>query len=726
MHLSAHLKAMFSALDDALFELAETADTAARQKQYFDVMHRLRVQKDPFINQFKSGITQQFRHLYKHRQVMPIQVHEEPAIASAVPSMRDRALQDLRNSVAQTHSDELRTFSQRLNRYFNIRLLNSDNVPLGSLQFVNLFAQLLAKLDISESLRMVLCEYFKRFVIAELGPLLCALNDMLAEQGLVSSAQMSEVDSAKPSAESRLALPAQPSDTGFLIDEDAIPTLDFEHLQGILAQNFERGLNKRLFSAKRDVLGPELDTTQIVAALQTLRNKQLQQFKDRLPLDRSNEYEPRDIRLLIEHQLIQLVRQNQCRQLHQGDDDAMTLIATLFELMFDDPNYPEPLARLFIHLQIPATQTALVDKTLFSNSRHPFRRLVKLISLIAVGWELPEDDEEDLAQDQIKQIILLLLKHYQPGNYDSIIKLEGRLQQFVIMESKVARKIEQQVRARHKHKTSSRPKKAFINQLILDRTQGKKLPVSVVYMIKGPYASYLQQQAQKHGEGSEQWREALHLLDNLLWCIQPDSYQSNLGLWQQLKAEIQTKLSVALLSIDLEATRVDGLTASIVDVFDHIHASKGLVPPMNCITVDHTASEPGTVSSYAPPPETPGHQQLLRARKFRSWAANIGRNRTSDQLRKAIANFSTGDWIELIGEDGRVRRCRLVESDQPSAPLLFVARDGTEVLNAGKEEITHLLQNNQMLILESASFWDRGLKQLCHEFTTQSHLETVV
>ncbi len=67
------------------------------------------------------------------------------------------------------------------------------------------------------------------------------------------------------------------------------------------------------------------------------------------------------------------------------DKITMDVIGLLFDYIFRDPSIPEDLRNLFTRLQLPILKTALLDRSFFSDRKHPARRLLDHLAAAAIG-----------------------------------------------------------------------------------------------------------------------------------------------------------------------------------------------------------------------------------------------------------------------------------------------------------------------------------------------------
>jgi hypothetical protein len=72
------------------------------------------------------------------------------------------------------------------------------------------------------------------------------------------------------------------------------------------------------------------------------------------------------------------------------DRITVDVIALLFDYIFRDPSIPDSLRNLFGRLQVPIVKAALLDRTFFSDKRHPARLLLDHLADAAVGAQNDE------------------------------------------------------------------------------------------------------------------------------------------------------------------------------------------------------------------------------------------------------------------------------------------------------------------------------------------------
>ena len=120
-----------------------------------------------------------------------------------------------------------------------------------------------------------------------------------------------------------------------------------------------------------------------------------------------------DLRNQLEQLLTRVsVKSGRSRVVGAADEDVINLIAMLFECILDDRNLPDSLKALIGRLQIPMLKVAVLDKSFFSRSSHPARRLLNEIAKAAMGWGDCDDHERDSLYVRIEQVVQRLLNDF--------------------------------------------------------------------------------------------------------------------------------------------------------------------------------------------------------------------------------------------------------------------------------------------------------------------------
>ncbi|AUM12535.1 hypothetical protein Kalk_08930 [Ketobacter alkanivorans] len=736
-NLSDLLTEFFHKMDDAFFDLAEQSASNNEQNLYFEAMRELRLHARDVDTELRKELAYQFDLLQKRQRDDEAGNHDSDNL-SLVDKNRvevDVALTNIRNKI-RTHYPELQLqFCRRLNQYLDIDWLNESNNPLGCDTLVNAFSRAIEKLELPLKVRLMVFKYFERQVAENLQQTLIEANKILADAGI----QAEPKKAAKPAPETTEANSDskhhadQPS-SGQQTAEATPPTLEqafasnyeytvaFEQVQAIMANFYKGSLNNRLFAVKQGQPAPELHREDLLNVLARLQSAERDSLQDEDPTN--NQYDHQDVRLLLEHQLAHTVRERGARKLKQADDDVINLVSMVFEFILDDHNISPEVSLLLGRLQIPVIKIALADKQFFSNVNHPARRLLKLLSQAAIGWEKESVLQRDLLMEEIRNVVTRVLNEFEVDNLALFSELEKSFSSFLMEETRRADTIEKRVLQAAKGQAKTEQARSTINQLINDRMQGKTLPSVVIDMIDGPWRVLMLQRLMRHGRDSDEWKHCLKTVDDLIWSIQPANAAADRDRWVKIIPILLKEICSGLEGIKHPGLEVDKFLSSLWEIHGQILQTPPDQQLPNSRKVDHTISEPAPgnrsastqqVSQSVTPDKAAGTLSAIERQKLKAAERRAlldPRNNIDADLRKTLLTLKTGQWIEVHTLEGKIRRCKLAYRDASSDLYIFVSRRGNKVLETNLDSMIRMANADELRLLENVSMWDRALSNV--------------
>ncbi|RLP55124.1 MAG: DUF1631 domain-containing protein [Ketobacter sp.] len=715
--LSDLLTRLFNKMDDAFFDMAQHATNNNEQSQYFDAMRELRLHARDVDNHLRKELAYQFALLHKRQKDSQLnkRVDLDLTLVDKERVEVDVALANIRNKIKTQYPDLLLHISQRLNRYLEVDWLDESNIPLGTQTLVNAFSNAIDKFDMPLKIRLMVFKYFERFLVDHLRTILVDTNKMLADVGADPQVKTPR---ARPHHRSHANASSSASGQDSLIKssddrinkqgnltEASSGTHTFEQVSALLSQRFSKSLNHRLFKVKANQLGPELKMPDLMTVLAKLQEAQASSLQDEDTAHIGDDYQ--DMILLLEHQLAIKVRERGVRKLSQADDNVISLVSMIFEFVLDDHNIPPEISLLLGRLQIPIIKIALADRGFLNENNHPARRLLKKLSQAAIGWEKESVLQRDLLMEEIRNVVSRVLNEYEVGNMELFTSLEKSFSKFMEDEERRARDAENQIVQIAQNQSRQEMIRSMVNQLIVDRLQGKILHADVIEIIDGPWREAMQNTLLRYGRDSEQWKSTLSTLDELIWSIQPQHATAERPRWIKLVPELLKQTCTVLESVSHPKAEIDQFLATLWDIHSQLMQSSAATPLSNSRTIDNTASEPGNGLS--------GQSANPLRHKIKSAQRKALLNPESDEIteiRHALLNLPPGQWVEVYTLDGKIRRCKLAYHDPGSDRFIFVSRRGNKVLETNIDSLIQMAESEDLLLLEEVSMWDRAISQV--------------
>jgi hypothetical protein len=199
------------------------------------------------------------------------------------------------------------------------------------------------------------------------------------------------------------------------------------------------------------------------------------------------------------------------------DKITIDVIGLLFDYIFRDPSIPESLRNRFSRLQVPVLKTALVDRSFFSDRKHPARRLLDHLALAAIG-AIGDGRYREAFELTSAGVIDEVCRDFKVdvAVFDAA---DAKLQEFVDAEQRKAAAVLDQEVAAALSVEESEADRSHVRALIRDKLAGRSLPFDVRSFSETTWAEYLTSLRVQGGTQSDDWHAAVQTLDNLLWSI---------------------------------------------------------------------------------------------------------------------------------------------------------------------------------------------------------------
>ena len=207
------------------------------------------------------------------------------------------------------------------------------------------------------------------------------------------------------------------------------------------------------------------------------------------------------------------------QSLQQMDATTLDIVSMIFDQLFDDPNIPPALKGLIGRLQIPMLKVAIADKSFFGNKKHPARLMLDAFGEIAL--RLPPEFSSDSAEFmRLEAIVQHVLDNFQDevGIFESV---REQLRGVIVEEDKKVEEVTKTVTQQVEQTETLSVAKTAAEDEIKVRVQAHKLPGAVIEFLVEQWRRYLLVIHARNGGGSAEWKQALEVMDQLVWSVEP-------------------------------------------------------------------------------------------------------------------------------------------------------------------------------------------------------------
>ena len=195
----------------------------------------------------------------------------------------------------------------------------------------------------------------------------------------------------------------------------------------------------------------------------------------------------------------------------------MDVIALLFDYVFRDSSIPDRMRTLFGRLQVPIVKAALLDRTFFSDARHPARLLLDHLAEGAIG-ATADDAYCSAFEAAATRVVDAVCRDFEI-DVAVFARADAELVAFLESERREAAPALNDQVAVALAAEESDADRAQVRALVRDHLAGLELPFLVRTFAETVWADYLTVLHKNPGPESDAWHAALATLDDLLWSI---------------------------------------------------------------------------------------------------------------------------------------------------------------------------------------------------------------
>ncbi|WP_304640591.1 DUF1631 domain-containing protein [Pseudomonas sp.] len=724
--LRSALSELFDNADDSLFELADRAATNTEQTLFFEAMRVLRLQRHAIEKRCVGAVLQGLLELNRGEPHAAARAfnYDIDTLSLVQPDELEQsvALEGMVGRVAGRNQQALVHLAVRLNSLLK-GSVDVRNNPLGPAALGQAFVDSMAGLGLDIRVRLIVLKLFERYVFNGIDSLYQQLNGMLIEAGVLP-------DLTRTDPQSRRARSA-----GISREGQAIAAA-----QGAVDHQQVLSLFSELIGNWRHASGDSALTGLGISGATPMASNELLGLLAQISGEgeRQEELSIKAVRQRVRQRLDDQRRQTgETRSLARVDDDVINLVSMLFDFILDDRNLPAALKALVGRLQLPILRVAIADKSFFSLSSHPARRLLNDLARATMGW----NDHDDLGKDQLHQLLedmvgkLLTEPEPQAQLFE---RLHAGLQSFVEAEQRRAGRFEQRTRDAEEGRARIEAARFRVASLLNDLLLGRTLPVLVVDFLRDSWSQIMQMVWLREGDSSADWRQAAESAAQLIASIEPclpeqvdARRQSNRALLAALAAQLDLlgndpSEGKALLE------RLGALQEAALPAAPQVSSEPPDVAPVDPVAADtaqatapvaeqptSAANEPGAELALMVAPVEPAGvpsvhilEPVLDPGPVESEPTSI-ENLPSVASSQWVEALRPGGWFDLVCSDGQSpQRCKLAAVISFSGKYIFVNRGGMKVAEFGQAALCQLFERGQIRLVDDNQLFDRALESV--------------
>ncbi len=377
------------------------------------------------------------------------------------------------------------------------------------------------------------------------------------------------------------------------------------------------------------------------------------------------------------------------KQLSTPEANVIELVNNMFTTIFEEPDLIDPVKVQIGRLQIPYIKVAILDVTLLDQEAHPARLLLNELAALGVRISNPDEPLMDLISSVIKNVL---------NNFESDLSVFSTNLEQLRAASKTQEEEALAAEKGTRQKAESQAKLLHVKKHIVAKLRqhlkGKILPKEVHGLLLKGFAPLLLKIYRQGGEESEDWKNTLFLLRQIIESVQPrdSSYQLDAVLGKSSVIIKDAQSAIQLLPKKMvDNSLVNGLKKIYADLADKQESLKSTQEEEpEEIRIDPLALDP----DEEPEPDP----------------ASLNQPTPEELLKQLPPQVQAGAWCEVyMGRNEEPRRLKVSTILESSAQIVFVDNTGVKSEIKDIQDFVDELDCERSRVLPSDQLFDKAL-----------------
>ena len=388
-------------------------------------------------------------------------------------------------------------------------------------------------------------------------------------------------------------------------------------------------------------------------------------------------------------------------QLDGLDEDAVDLVALLFDVLLDGPQYDSDVRRKIGRMLVPYVKVAVKDRRMFMFKDHPARRLLNTVAEACEGNRGEAPQERELL-GRVDTTIDRLVTEF---NEDVAIfeTLESELRSYMAQHRKRFELAEKRAAEAQRGRERLDQARSAISAELTQHRGERELP-AVMDEFLGRYASHhLTQVVLRDGHGSPRHEDAMRAVDDLLVAFDYAELRTPASELPRLPREqFETILASSGCIGDAADGAIDSLQEALVRLAEGERAA------------DNTTHMPEQQLA-AEPVAQPEPEPVLEI------VAGTDQLDFDGTVLERMRKLQVGHWIQLATSADRIEPAKVSWISPISGRLLLVNRRGIRVLVASAEELAAMAKIGKVSIREGETAFEDAMQQVAGRLQTAAN-----
>ncbi|WP_166264874.1 DUF1631 domain-containing protein [Marinobacter caseinilyticus] len=728
------LTEFFDGSDDALFKMADRADSNKEQTAYFDAMRELRLRRKHMSLSVLQGVSRAFNELGRFDPQPGSQALEDIdqdslTLVGHADLEQKVAIDNLMTKLRGLHVDSIALLFARVSHLVPGIRLSDRQMPLSPEVICTALAEASGDLDVDIRAKLVVLKLFDKLLVGSLEVLYDDANKLLISEGVLpdlthTQATRGASGQRAGNKASRRAVPPRvdsgaDSENGYGYDGNPVTGGDatFSELSALLHQDASDGVLRTQGAG-----GRLLDTRSLMARL------------GQIQAPGANTGGAGIVSLSAQLRLVLKPDSGEVYSVQQIDNDVINLVTMLFDFILEDRQLPATMKALIGRLQIPVLKVALCDRSFFNRGGHPARKLLNELAMAGIGWNEKPEGQRDPLREKIESVVDRLLTEFT-DNVELFAELLKDFSHFMDLDRRRRELVEQRLRDAEEGRARQDGARESVDAMLTGVMADYQVPAPVAAMLREPWRKYLQWVLLREGAESALWSQVTEFTRRLVWSVdpRPTTDQTRGELLRAIPNIVDT-LRSSLQSIAWDPFAIDSVVRDLE--LAHVDVMQQLVSYRKEAPQPSTPSAQGAISAAPQTSSNNGGQDDLTGKARQPEPAvpvqPEGQAPVNDTVSGTLPSSAgsehsapgvepqwleladkmrVGSWIELMTGDQKVR-CKLAAFIKATGKYIFVNRNGAKVAEYQRETVAKALATGELSMLDDGLIFDRALESI--------------
>ncbi len=719
-----------SKADDAMFDLAQHAQSSASQQGYFDSMREIRRERRQIELVYRTHINAGFTDFLQQggnvAAVMPAQHGGSLSLIAQDELEEQLAAEQSASSMHRRFKLVIEPIMRGLARMAISIAPNFDPTcsPVAPERLAMAFRSALAGFAASAEVKLVLFKLYERELLQVLETLYPEIMRILVETGYISG-HVPRIPQTPPAPLPR----SMPPDFNLAEQVPQRQTLVQSSYDGTGRGGYQVGFQNgqtedgmlnslhEMLQAWRNMqqkeagvaepvatepTGPELSSGEMLSVLQLFQADLPDGLKTALQTSEHSLAQQLKRELITGAAALGISQGN--ARLGDVEEDAIDVVGMMFEVFLDERDIKQDVREQIARLLVPYIKVALIDRRLFLHKAHPARRLLNAIAEACEGNHGEGPYERELLE-QVGQSVDRLVAEF---NEDIAIfeLLEQDLRTFIEQYKRRADLAERRVAEAQRGKERLEEARMRAESLLQKRLDAHSVSPLVQEDLNRYWVHHYAVLFLREGEDGEGCTQAVRTLDRMLSLADAAFHTGGLTALAETDS-LQPGLMAMLAS--------SGLTAEVAVECARTMTQHLMQPPTKAKASTPTTATPTVAQTVAQPDVVVDatHPHPATARPLPAIEALVATPLDVEPADVArLRQLAVGSWVEFVGEDERVQPGKLSWISPISARMLFVNKRGARMHVASAEELAAMMKQGKLRLRVADAAFDQAMHQV--------------